>query len=88
MVNDYQGNGGWSSWTHWRSVSPCFGGCGKGFNVVIRERSCTNPTPRCGGKPCSGMSTQYKMKTCYSKMCRDRGKGTFFPNPLFLSLSL
>lgn len=42
-------NGGWSSW---RNEDQCSATCGDGFQR--RVRSCTNPSPLCGGLSCSG----------------------------------
>lgn len=41
-------NGHWSEWNH-----ECYKSCGEG----MRTRSCSNPAPRHGGKPCSGENT-------------------------------
>lgn len=42
-------NGGWSSYGPW---SQCSAKCGRGTQT--RTRSCTNPPPSHGGRPCSG----------------------------------
>ncbi|KAF7240464.1 Semaphorin-5A [Varanus komodoensis] len=47
------GNGGWAPWTSW---SPCSTSCGIGFRV--RQRSCSNPSPRHGGRVCVGQSRE------------------------------
>ncbi|XP_072663464.1 semaphorin-5A isoform X2 [Canis lupus baileyi] len=46
-------NGGWTPWTPW---SPCSTTCGIGFQV--RQRSCSNPTPRHGGRVCVGQNRE------------------------------
>uniref|UniRef100_A0A4W3KBN0 Semaphorin-2A n=1 Tax=Callorhinchus milii TaxID=7868 RepID=A0A4W3KBN0_CALMI len=46
-------NGGWTPWTLW---SPCSTSCGIGFQV--RQRSCSNPTPRHGGRVCVGQNRE------------------------------
>jgi len=46
-------NGGYSSWGSWTS---CTKTCGGG--TKSRYRSCTNPKPANGGKPCSGSSIE------------------------------
>uniref|UniRef100_A0A452VBN6 Semaphorin 5A n=1 Tax=Ursus maritimus TaxID=29073 RepID=A0A452VBN6_URSMA len=46
-------NGGWTLWTLW---SPCSTTCGIGFQV--RQRSCSNPTPRHGGRVCVGQNRE------------------------------
>ena len=52
-------NGGWSSWavsTSWSSSC--------GYATRTLTRSCTNPTPSCGGAPCSGSSTSTETNCC------------------------
>lgn len=45
-------NGGWSDWSN-------VGSCGTYVACQQRQtRSCTNPSPSCGGSTCSGVSTQ------------------------------
>ena len=51
-------NGGWSAW------SACVGGS--------QSRTCTNPSPSCGGSGCSGPSTQ----ACTLPTCELRGSCT------------
>nr|XP_022293804.1 semaphorin-5A-like [Crassostrea virginica] len=64
-------HGRWSSWGRWKEYSPCSAYCGKGLQMVVRVRSCTNPSPRCGGDYCHGSSFGHKMNTCYSqKFCK------------------
>lgn len=46
-------SGGWTPWTLW---SPCSTTCGIGFQV--RQRSCSNPTPRHGGRVCVGQNRE------------------------------
>ncbi|XP_042320317.1 semaphorin-5A [Sceloporus undulatus] len=46
-------NGGWTPWTLW---SPCSTSCGIGFQV--RQRSCSNPSPRHGGRVCVGQNRE------------------------------
>ncbi|XP_060684257.1 semaphorin-5B isoform X1 [Hemiscyllium ocellatum] len=46
-------NGGWTVWASW---APCSTTCGIGFQV--RQRSCSNPTPRYGGRVCVGQSRE------------------------------
>ncbi|XP_045141226.1 semaphorin-5A [Echinops telfairi] len=46
-------NGGWTPWSPW---SPCSTTCGIGFQV--RQRACSNPTPRHGGRVCVGQNRE------------------------------
>lgn len=46
-------NGGWTPWTSW---SPCSTTCGIGFQV--RQRACSNPSPRHGGRVCVGQNRE------------------------------
>ncbi|XP_066532605.1 semaphorin-5A [Hoplias malabaricus] len=46
-------NGAWTPWTSW---APCSTSCGIGFQV--RQRSCSNPTPRHGGRVCVGQNRE------------------------------
>lgn len=67
QLKDVLKNGGWSAWGNWNPISPCSRVCGKGVMIVIRQRSCNNPQPRCGGKLCEGTSLEYKEKDCYNQ---------------------
>ncbi|XP_073660269.1 semaphorin-5B isoform X2 [Tursiops truncatus] len=48
-----QGNGAWTPWSSW---ALCSTSCGIGFQV--RQRSCSNPAPRHGGRICVGKSRE------------------------------
>lgn len=63
-------NGGWTFWASW---SPCSTTCGIGFQV--RQRSCSNPTPRYGGRVCVGQSRE-------ERFCNEN---TACPSPVFWS---
>ncbi|CAL8292861.1 unnamed protein product [Lota lota] len=52
-VTNCSRNGAWTPWTVW---SPCSTSCGIGFQV--RQRSCSNPTPRHGGRVCVGQNRE------------------------------
>ncbi|XP_053438721.1 A disintegrin and metalloproteinase with thrombospondin motifs 14 [Nycticebus coucang] len=58
----YGQDGGWSSWTKFGS---CSRSCGGG--VRSRSRSCDNPPPAYGGRPCSGPMFEYQV--CNSEEC-------------------
>ncbi|XP_020632778.1 SCO-spondin-like, partial [Orbicella faveolata] len=55
-------HGGWSSWY---VAKPCSVSCGSG--VAIHSRSCTNPAPKHGGKPCNGHAQ--KQQACTEDPC-------------------
>ncbi|CAD7082367.1 unnamed protein product [Hermetia illucens] len=55
-------DGGWSAWSKWSS---CSASCGNSRRV--RQRSCTNPKPRDGGRPCSGPGEQTEL--CRYRAC-------------------
>ncbi|XP_044729254.1 hemicentin-1-like [Chrysoperla carnea] len=55
-------NGGWSEWKNW---TKCSASCGKGLKTGFR--TCTNPTPLYGGKPCTG--DNFTIEECESKFC-------------------
>ncbi|KAI1889054.1 hypothetical protein AGOR_G00175110 [Albula goreensis] len=52
-VTNCSRNGAWTPWTSW---APCSTSCGIGFQV--RQRSCSNPTPRHGGRVCVGQNRE------------------------------
>ena len=45
-------DGGWSEW---QNVTECSAPCGDG--VIIQQRTCTQPSPSCGGRDCVGENT-------------------------------
>ncbi|XP_037907235.1 hemicentin-1-like isoform X2 [Hermetia illucens] len=57
-------DGGWSAWSEWGS---CSVSCGNGWKV--RQRSCTNPSPRDGGRPCFGRKMETEV--CAERACSD-----------------
>ncbi|XP_027058955.1 A disintegrin and metalloproteinase with thrombospondin motifs adt-1-like isoform X3 [Pocillopora damicornis] len=59
-------NGGWSSWS---MSMPCSVTCGNGVEIV--SRSCTNPRPKNGGKPCPGEAK--KKQPCSRISCPVNG---------------
>ncbi|KAK1165896.1 semaphorin-5B isoform X1 [Acipenser oxyrinchus oxyrinchus] len=52
-VSNCSRNGGWTPWSSWDQCSTT---CGIGFQV--RQRSCSNPSPRHGGRVCVGQSRE------------------------------
>ncbi|RXN17958.1 SCO-spondin [Labeo rohita] len=55
-------DGQWSEWTQW---SGCDVLCGGG--LMVRNRTCSNPPPKNGGRDCNGMSRQ--TLTCNTQSC-------------------
>ncbi|XP_060067808.1 serine-rich adhesin for platelets-like [Ylistrum balloti] len=57
-------DGGWSTW----AVSKCSLTCSDGTNTGIqsKQRSCTNPIPRCDGERCEGNS--FETSECLSEI--------------------
>ena len=45
-------DGGWSEW---QNVTECSATCGEG--VITQQRTCTQPSPSCGGRDCVGENT-------------------------------
>ena len=56
-------DGGWSSWYNQTDCSVSCGGGG----VLTQRRSCTQPTPSCGGSECQGENT--KTVDCNTHCC-------------------
>ena len=55
-------NGGWSAWSAWGACSVSCGG-----GTQARTRTCTNPSPACGGASCSGSATE--SQSCNTQAC-------------------
>ncbi|XP_061176053.1 coadhesin-like [Saccostrea echinata] len=66
-------NGRWSSWRSWQKSGSCSRTCGQGSILTTRERTCSNPRPRCGGRYCYGAPKQYSLKTCFLRHCKVNG---------------
>ncbi|ROI48994.1 SCO-spondin [Anabarilius grahami] len=55
-------DGQWSEWTQWSGCDvPCGGG------LMVRNRTCSNPPPKNGGRDCDGMSRQ--THACHMQSC-------------------
>jgi len=55
-------NGNWGQWSSWMK---CSKDCGNG--TKYRTRLCDSPSPKHGGKKCSGEHSQSEM--CFIKSC-------------------
>lgn len=66
-------DGGWSAWSGYNS-STCSRTCGGG--VYFRQRTCSNPRPKNGGKNCIGESRGYP-KVCKRKVACPSGAMDF-----------
>ncbi|XP_068752195.1 uncharacterized protein [Montipora capricornis] len=56
-------------YTNWSNFSSCTVSCGGGMKM--RHRSCTSPSPKHGGKNCTGKSTQ--TESCFLGRCPING---------------
>ncbi|XP_060604364.1 coadhesin-like isoform X2 [Ruditapes philippinarum] len=63
-ANDCPVDGDWSDWSPWHQCSVTCGG-GKSF----RSRSCSNPVPTNGGKPCKNPASFIERKSCGEVLC-------------------
>ena len=61
-------NGGYSTWTRF---SQCTVSCGSGTRQ--RNRSCSNPQPRHGGRDCSHLGASIEIKVCNTNLCPVHG---------------
>ena len=62
-------NGGWTSWSSWSGFGSCSKLCGAGTKMYNRTRICANPTPKDGGKTCTGLATENSQRKCFIKNC-------------------
>ncbi|XP_014673762.1 PREDICTED: fibrillin-1-like [Priapulus caudatus] len=61
-VNCFDRNGGWSQWGEFGA---CSSTCGTG--LMVRRRTCSNPTPEGWGMQCHG--SEIETETCNSQQC-------------------
>merc|ERR1719193_2994016 len=64
-------NGQYTLWSPWGS---CSATCGKGLR--LRQRTCNNPAPAFGGKPCAHGFDQTEKEPCKIKECPVNGAYT------------
>ena len=57
-------DGGYTEW----SESECSVTCGEGTKILTR--TCTNPSPSCGGKNCSELGPDFMTIPCNEGECR------------------
>uniref|UniRef100_A0A182ND63 Hemicentin-1 n=1 Tax=Anopheles dirus TaxID=7168 RepID=A0A182ND63_9DIPT len=59
-------DGGWTAWSGWTECTePC------SYGRSLRFRSCSNPAPRHGGRPCEGAESE--IRTCKLRECHVDG---------------
>ena len=61
----YPVHGGWTEWSDWK----CSVQCGADGGTNKRTRTCTNPAPSGGGKPCEGEAVETEEEPCNKKEC-------------------
>ncbi|XP_028394319.1 uncharacterized protein LOC114518504 isoform X2 [Dendronephthya gigantea] len=60
-------SGNFSAWSEWANCSkPC------GNGVMVRSRSCNNPTPSFAGQDCTSLGPQIEQKNCIRESCPER----------------
>ncbi|XP_076436198.1 thrombospondin-2-like [Babylonia areolata] len=64
----YCENGGWSAYTV-KSEGACSLPCGGGKKTVTYQRTCTDPAPFNGGKPCIGEAEKEEEQACNTQEC-------------------
>ena len=55
-------DGNWAQWGDW---SQCSQTCGEGIHT--RQRACSNPAPKNGGKSCEGLGNE--SRKCLIRQC-------------------
>ncbi|KAL3852076.1 hypothetical protein ACJMK2_015763 [Sinanodonta woodiana] len=67
--NECPQDGGWNAWNSWTVQGDCSVTCNEGLQVQTRNRVCTNPIPKYGGKPCNGTSVESQPIKCTGPPC-------------------
>lgn len=62
-------DGGWSDFSSITWTGDCSTTCDFGIESGTKTRSCTNPSPAYGGKPCLGYSSATETRECKLKEC-------------------
>ena len=76
-------DGGWSDWKNPVPVSDCSVTCGSGTRDFRLSRTCDNPPPSNGGKPCAGRSTSTVTRTCNTNVGCPGEPVSFYPSVHF-----
>ncbi|XP_052105471.1 SCO-spondin-like, partial [Mytilus californianus] len=71
-------DGGWSRFGIWSSWSLCSATCGGGKKTRSRERTCSNPIPKYGGKFCIGNEAGNNTSECSTLPCPINGGWSSF----------
>ncbi|XP_062600368.1 A disintegrin and metalloproteinase with thrombospondin motifs 12-like [Saccostrea cucullata] len=71
-------NGKWSSFVPFGDWSQCSSSCNNGTKTRVRIRTCTEPAPLYGGKPCVGQSMSMETMICNLKVCVVNGQWSSF----------
>ena len=64
------GHGGWTGWGGWHGWGSCSKSCGGGRKLRTKYRGCTNPSPYCGGRVCSGIRYTTQSSSCNTHCCK------------------
>ncbi|XP_063400365.1 A disintegrin and metalloproteinase with thrombospondin motifs 20-like [Mytilus trossulus] len=62
-------NGGWSPYGNWSSWTSCTVPCDRSTKSRGRNRECSNPEPKYGGKQCVGSPNETVTLPCNAKAC-------------------
>ncbi|VDI64388.1 Hypothetical predicted protein [Mytilus galloprovincialis] len=73
-------DGGWTDYTVVTWSGKCSTTCDFGIESGVKTRTCTNPKPSFGGKPCVGESSATENRQCKTKECPiDGGLSEYSP---------